>query len=210
MMIIVKLSMDHDNFIIKLKLHRNLWKPINMIDYHQACCHTYRFNLSYSIHIDKKFKKYKNSPNVTCIHVWSLDNLKVNKAYNAINDMHNLVIAPNNCNVSNYIDNNLNFNFKKYLDTNLEFNDLNFNIFNNDFYNKGLISRVIFYIITIYYDKLLINNKWFMTNLHKLKKWNMLYPPNKFELLRNYKIKCIQGNVNPYVINYTLVNKIFY
>ena len=49
----------------------------------------------------------------------------------------------------------------------------------------------------------------FILEIKILKKWNKEFPPDNEEFERNKLIKNFQGNVNPFIENYKLINKIF-
>ncbi|EAY09251.1 secreted nuclease, putative [Trichomonas vaginalis G3] len=71
--------------------------------------------------------------------------------------------------------------------------------------DRGMISRSIFYFMTIY-DMVDISK---VGDIKLLKQWNRKYPPSEFEKLRNDKLNKTQGNRNPYLDDYTLVDQAF-
>ena len=209
----IKSKFNINNFMInykiikKIQFYSKIYKPENVLEYDKACDNVYIFAEAYDIKVKKKFYKYAKNHKLQCINVWSkYIGILSNKSNNFESDMHLLFIAPNNLGFIKYIDSN--YSKKIFLDTNKSFDDDAFDAMYNDCYNKGIIARAIFYIITVYHKEFLFN-KFFWNNIDKLKTWNKLYPPDKFEIIRNYKIKKIQGNVNPYIVNPFIVNRIF-
>jgi len=74
---------------------------------------------------------------------------------------------------------------------------------------KGDIARSIFYFFTIYEDA--SNESFFNTQLDNLRLWNTNDPPTQLELERTWKIAAYQDNIpNPYVIDYSLVDRVFF
>ena len=71
--------------------------------------------------------------------------------------------------------------------------------------DRGIIARAIFYFLTIYPE---INISSIL-NISLYKKWNIEFPPTKKEIIRNEMINITQGNRNPYIDNYLLINRAF-
>ena len=71
--------------------------------------------------------------------------------------------------------------------------------------DKGEIARAVLYFMTMY-DMVDIN---LVGDLETFKAWNMKYPPSEREKARNDAINITQGNRNPYIDDYTLVNQVF-
>lgn len=71
--------------------------------------------------------------------------------------------------------------------------------------DKGRVARAIFYFYTMY-DQYDINAKF---DVSLLKRWNNRFPPNSFEIRRNNRVNQTQGNRNPYIDDFTLVDKAF-
>lgn len=91
--------------------------------------------------------------------------------------------------------------------SNLPFNDINY--FNNKKFfvppefSRGQIARTLTYMKLIY-PLLNINN---CINLELLLYWNKKYEPSILEIKRNYYIELYQGNINPFIDNYLLVEE---
>ncbi|EAY06300.1 secreted nuclease, putative [Trichomonas vaginalis G3] len=71
--------------------------------------------------------------------------------------------------------------------------------------DRGKVARAIFYFMTMY-DTVDINK---VSTVETLKKWNREHPPGAFEKYRNDAINKSQGNRNPYIDDYTLVDQVF-
>lgn len=71
--------------------------------------------------------------------------------------------------------------------------------------DRGEIARGIFYFFTVYdsYDISRVGPQ------SLFKKWNNQYPPSEREKTRNDRLNLTQGNRNPYVDDYSLVDKAF-
>ena len=199
--------MTNPKIINKILVYSKIWKPNNLQDYDKACEYIYIFAKAYQTKVKKKSVKYSKHTQFQCINVWFKNELQLIKTSNVKSDMHQLFIAPNNLGIQLYTDSNYTEN--KFLDTNKMFDNEDFDIFYDECYNKGILARSIFYIVTIYYKEFLSNDNNFWNNLETLKRWNVSYPPGKFEIMRNYRIKNIQGNVNPYIINHHMIDNIF-
>lgn len=71
--------------------------------------------------------------------------------------------------------------------------------------DRGMIARSIFYFMTMY-DMVPIEQ---VGDIKILKKWNNQYPPSQFEIARNNKLNKTQGNRNPYIDDFKLVDQAF-
>lgn len=71
--------------------------------------------------------------------------------------------------------------------------------------DKGRVARAIFYFYTVY-DQYDISSKF---DVALLKKCNSNNPPQEFEIARNDRANKTQGNRNPYIDDFTLVDKAF-
>ena len=74
--------------------------------------------------------------------------------------------------------------------------------------HKGAVARSMFYIHALY-DHSSSNSKWFYNQLETLKKWNKRYPITEKEIQRNKRIKRVQGNYNPFIIDQSLVYRLY-
>ena len=74
-------------------------------------------------------------------------------------------------------------------------------------YSRGKISRAIAYMNLIYPNMCYVKTiNEFLLNIEILKEWNNNYPPDYEEIERNNIIKNYQGNCNPFISNYKLIN----
>ncbi|KAI5532136.1 endonuclease I family [Trichomonas vaginalis G3] len=73
--------------------------------------------------------------------------------------------------------------------------------------DRGQVVRAIFYFFTVYGEKYCKLSD--LGDLSTLKSWNQNYPPSDFEILRNNIVNQTQGNINPYIDDYSLVNQAF-
>lgn len=71
--------------------------------------------------------------------------------------------------------------------------------------DRGTVARAIFYFFTMY-DDVDISR---VGDVNTFKQWNRDFPPSDADKLRNYNINMTQGNSNPYIEDYTLVEKVF-
>lgn len=71
--------------------------------------------------------------------------------------------------------------------------------------DRGKVARAVFYFFTMY-DMVDMNK---VGDLQTFKNWNRQYPPTAFEKYRNDAINKSQGNRNPYIDDYTLVDQAF-
>ena len=71
--------------------------------------------------------------------------------------------------------------------------------------DRGQVARGLFYFFTVY-DKYDIS---MVGSVSLLKRWNKQFPPTEQEKTRNDRLNQTQGNRNPYVDDYTLVDKAF-
>ena len=71
--------------------------------------------------------------------------------------------------------------------------------------DRGRVARAVFYFYTMY-DQYSIET---VGNVDTFKKWNKQYPPDARETHRNEVANKTQGNRNPYVDDYTLVDQAF-
>ena len=88
-----------------------------------------------------------------------------------------------------------------------------------DFYRKGNVARAVFYVALIYGDHLFFGDwcrkghiqarsqlKWFEEMRKELLTWNRNDIPDQEEIQRNKNISKVQGNTNPFVDDYRLVD----
>lgn len=70
--------------------------------------------------------------------------------------------------------------------------------------DRGRVARAVFYFFTMYdsYDITSVGD------IETLKKWNREFPPDDREKFRNDQINQTQGNRNPFVDDYTLIDQI--
>ncbi len=71
---------------------------------------------------------------------------------------------------------------------------------------KGDVARSIFYFYVIYND--VVNEGFFNSMKEDLIKWNVIDPPSKIEFDRNKKVKTIQGNDNPFILDSSLAERL--
>ncbi|MAV64969.1 MAG: hypothetical protein CMG00_07245 [Candidatus Marinimicrobia bacterium] len=79
---------------------------------------------------------------------------------------------------------------------------------------KGDIARGMFYFYTLYSDEEIViesgGDSFFSIQKNILLDWNNYDPPDDFEITRSNLIANIQGNLNPFVIDPTLVSRIYF
>ncbi len=74
---------------------------------------------------------------------------------------------------------------------------------------KGRIARVMFYVYTIYGDR--VDADYFEQQKETLRKWHRNYPATEAEIERSRKVaNSPQGNPNPFVLDPTLVDRIYF
>ena len=71
--------------------------------------------------------------------------------------------------------------------------------------DKGIVARAVLYFVTMY-DDVAISR---VGDLETFKAWNRMYPPTEREKARNEATNISQGNRNPYIDDYTLVDQAF-
>jgi endonuclease I len=82
--------------------------------------------------------------------------------------------------------------------------------------HKGNLARAMFYFWTVYRDTAAIvndatdNAAFFNGMKTTLKTWHYADPPDAAEIARTQKIATYQGNVNPFVMDTTLVRRIYF
>ncbi|KAA0139164.1 hypothetical protein FYZ48_11020 [Gimesia chilikensis] len=74
--------------------------------------------------------------------------------------------------------------------------------------HKGNVARALFYFYTMYEERN-INLAWFRPQIPTLMQWHMNDPADEKEKKRSEMIKAFQGNANPFVLDETLVSRIF-
>jgi len=72
---------------------------------------------------------------------------------------------------------------------------------------KGDIARAVFYFVTIHNN--VASSSYFTTMKDQLLLWHIQDPVDQEEQTRNDKIKTHQGNDNPYILDATLVDRVF-
>ncbi|MEM1369007.1 MAG: SAV_2336 N-terminal domain-related protein [Cyanobacteria bacterium P01_H01_bin.15] len=75
---------------------------------------------------------------------------------------------------------------------------------------KGLVARGMFYFFTLYGNEQGVNQGYFEQQKDVLYRWHLQYPPTPEEVERNKKIRQQQGNDNPFVIDPSLVERIYF
>ena len=171
---------------------------------------------NYDLYNGDNIKFIDSIQNISIEHIYPKSML--NKNINACQDMHNLYLTHKyyNNHRSNYkyISENSYINVKDILICydkeckNLKSNS--FSLYLPFNCSRGKISRSIAYMYVCYpeiCDIYKIND--FILEIKILKKWNKEFPPDNEEFERNKLIKNFQGNVNPFIENYKLINKIF-
>ena len=73
--------------------------------------------------------------------------------------------------------------------------------------HKGNTARAMFYFYTMYQNDG-IDTTWFKPQIEKLKEWHLNDPADAREIVRNTRIKQVQGNENPFIIDASLVERI--
>ena len=78
---------------------------------------------------------------------------------------------------------------------------------------KGIVARALFYFYTSYRRRYHILPREFVDpfwndSLPTLMRWNIENPPGSWEMERNRRTQVFQGNRNPFVDNYLLVERI--
>ena len=81
--------------------------------------------------------------------------------------------------------------------------DYSLRVFEPPDQHKGNIARALFYAKAVY------GYKMEPVEEHFLLLWNRLDPPDDLELWRNGEVEAIQGNRNPFVDDFTLVEEMF-
>ncbi|QDU80707.1 Extracellular ribonuclease precursor [Polystyrenella longa] len=74
--------------------------------------------------------------------------------------------------------------------------------------HKGNVARAMFYIYAIYGDRDL-DKQWFNSQLNTLIAWHFLDPADDEEIERTKQIELVQGNENPFVLDSSLVLRVF-
>ncbi len=74
--------------------------------------------------------------------------------------------------------------------------------------HKGTVARSMFYVYGIYGESK-VNKSWFKPQINTLLEWHQKYPASEAEVKRTQKIKNIQGNTNPFVLDATLAYRLF-
>ncbi|NOX37962.1 MAG: T9SS type A sorting domain-containing protein [Calditrichaeota bacterium] len=77
--------------------------------------------------------------------------------------------------------------------------------------HKGNVARAMFYFYTIY--KKLADQEdpyFFQDQKHVLRRWNMMDPVDSLEIRRTRIIARFQGNVNPFVLDTTLIGRAYF
>lgn len=201
---------------IRLNKLRNLHIPNNYYSNKFTKRLLYNNITNYDLYNGNNIKFIDSIYNVSLEHIYPRSML-----YNDINacqDMHNLYLTHKyyNNHRSNYkyICENSYINIKELLvcfdDECKNLKCSNFNLYIPFESSRGKISRSIAYMYLIYpnlCDLHKIND--FILEINLLKEWNKEYPPNNEEYQRNKLIKLFQGNNNPFIENYKLINKIF-
>jgi endonuclease I len=72
---------------------------------------------------------------------------------------------------------------------------------------KGNTARAMFYFYTMYQNDG-IDTTWFRPQTEKLKEWHLNDPVDSREITRNSRVKQVQGNENPFIIDASLVERI--
>lgn len=75
--------------------------------------------------------------------------------------------------------------------------------------HKGNVARALFYLASIYADRDDNDWDWYNDQVETLKDWHEYDPADEVELERTLRIGNVQGNVNPFVIDATLVERIY-
>jgi len=76
---------------------------------------------------------------------------------------------------------------------------------------KGDVARALFYFVMRYYDKKIRPSNYdefFIHNIKTYMYWNKIDPPDEIEKERNERIYLYQGNRNPFVDDYSLVDRV--
>ncbi|MDJ0509947.1 MAG: endonuclease [Crocosphaera sp.] len=72
---------------------------------------------------------------------------------------------------------------------------------------KGDIARAQFYIASIYRNQ--VNSNFFKGQQKTLCQWHKSDPVDTAEMTRNSKIKALQGNDNPFILDATLADRLY-
>lgn len=72
---------------------------------------------------------------------------------------------------------------------------------------KGDLARAQFYVFTIYKDQ--VDAGFFSRAKEALCKWDIQDPVDEQEMSRNKKIKAVQGNDNPFILDPNLANRLY-
>lgn len=77
---------------------------------------------------------------------------------------------------------------------------------------KGDVARAMFYFFARYHDQgILPQNVWqdfWHNSIATLMEWNRQHPPDAWEIQRNQRIQAFQGNLNPFVLDPQLIDRI--
>lgn len=71
--------------------------------------------------------------------------------------------------------------------------------------DRGTVARAILYFMTMYDDVPMSK----LGDVNTFKQWNRDFPPTAFDIERNQRVNATQGNANPYILDYTLVDRVF-
>jgi endonuclease I len=164
---------------------------------------------SYNINLHKNNNNKKKNLILTAEHIFPQSYSKVYKK--SIKDMHNIYLttSENNYHRSNYkfaeIDNLYIYNITIENLIHISYDNYKYTKYNLFFpcnNSKGKISRSIAYMKYMY-PKINLSK---VIDYNTMIEWNYLFPPTKYEIIRNKKIYKIQGNTNPFILNYRLMN----
>ena len=142
--------------------------------------------LWYDIYIDENIT---NNKLLTAEHVYPKSFLKLYR--HAHKDMHNIFLTTAQTNIyrSNY----------RFIDS---YKNRENNYYIPCEFSRGQISRTLGYMKLIY-PKISISD---VIDEDLLLYWNNKYKPHSLEFKRNIVIKKNQGNYNPFILNYQLLN----
>ncbi len=73
--------------------------------------------------------------------------------------------------------------------------------------HKGDVARAVFYVSVVYGDQNL-NTAWYAAQVNTLLKWHSDDLPDGYEWDRNARVKAVQGNDNPFVLDPTLIYRL--
>jgi len=164
---------------------------------------------------------YDKGKGINCEHIYPQSQLKHSGALMGVSDLHHMIPANVKINGirSNYIFGEVDDYKGLFLgqgerDDKSEF-DKRKKVFEPCERSKGNIARGVFYIATIYGNKLFTGKDskkrldWFQKQIETLKIWNRQDPPDEAEMKRTFAIQKIQGNVNPFIIDHKLIDKLY-